>query len=142
MISDACFAFAFHHDQRQRHDVTAGVAFVGSVSNGYNEEISKAENGLNMHSNIKEGDELTQGSVKSVYRQGKFSREENKKRKTYDERMKALKKIKVAKTSSTSSVLNGSSNALLFTIFFFFVLLFQGQRFDEPRAMPTKPDTK
>ncbi|TMW97542.1 hypothetical protein EJD97_005331 [Solanum chilense] len=42
------------------------------------------------------------------------------------ERMKALKKMKAVKASPPSSALNGSSLALLFTIFFFFVLLFQG----------------
>lgn len=42
------------------------------------------------------------------------------------ERMKALKKLKAAKAAPPSAALNGSSLALLFTIFFFFVLLFQG----------------
>ncbi|MCD9640847.1 hypothetical protein HAX54_026553 [Datura stramonium] len=60
-------------------DAKAGNVLFTSVSNGYNEEISKAENGLNMHSNIKDGDELTQGSVRVFI--DKESLVEKKKRK-------------------------------------------------------------
>ncbi|KAM3301037.1 hypothetical protein P3S67_015537 [Capsicum chacoense] len=43
------------------------------------------------------------------------------------ERMKTLKELKVAKASSTSLALNGSSLALLFTVFFFLCYFLKGQ---------------
>ncbi|KAK4353233.1 hypothetical protein RND71_028751 [Anisodus tanguticus] len=45
-------------------DAKAGDVIFTSVCNGDSEELSKAENGLNTNSNIKNGDEFTQGSVR------------------------------------------------------------------------------
>ncbi|XP_055811185.1 uncharacterized protein LOC129880937 isoform X2 [Solanum dulcamara] len=147
-------------------DAKAGNVLFTSVFNGDGEELSKAENGLNMNSYTQDGDELTRGSV-SVFideaslAEKKKSKEKRKStsakkppkpprpprglsldaadhklikeiaelamiKRARTERMKALKKMKAAKASPPSSALNGSSLALLFTIFFFFVLLFQG----------------
>lgn len=149
-------------------DTIAGDVILTSVcdGDGDGEELSKAENGLNMNGNIKDEVELTPGSVRVFIdkeslvekKTGKEKRKSTSAKKppkpprpprglSLDaadqklikeiaelakikrariERMKALKKMKVAKASSTSSALNGSSLALLFTVFFFFVLLFQG----------------
>ncbi|KAF3656918.1 putative myb-related protein-like [Capsicum annuum] len=147
-------------------DAKAGDVIFTSVCNGDVEELSKAENGSNMNSNIKDGDELTRGSVrvfidKTSLVEKKTSKEKRKStsakkppkpprpprglsldaadqklikeiaelaniKRARIERMKALKELKVAKASSTSLALNGSSIALLFTVFFFFVLLFKG----------------
>ncbi|XP_059317840.1 uncharacterized protein LOC132068301 isoform X2 [Lycium ferocissimum] len=150
-------------------DAKVGDVFSTSLSNGDGEELSKAENGLNMNSNMKDGDELARGSVRVFIDKGslvekKTSKEKRKStsaqkapkpprpprgfsldaadqklikeiaelamiKRARIERMKALKKMKAAKASSTSSALNGSSLALLFTVFFFFVLLFQGMSY-------------
>ncbi|CAN4107087.1 unnamed protein product [Withania somnifera] len=45
-------------------DTIAGDVIFTSVCNGVGEEFSKAENGLNTNSNIKDDDELTWGSVR------------------------------------------------------------------------------
>ena len=151
-------------------DAKAGNVLFTSVCNGDGEQLSKAENGLNMKNHTQDGDELTQGSV-SVFIDEASLVEKKKikeKRKSTSakkppkpprpprglsldaadqklikeiaelamikrariERMKALKKMKAVKASPPSSALNGSSLALLFTIFFFFVLLFQGKDLD------------
>ncbi|KAM3345001.1 hypothetical protein P3S68_024710 [Capsicum galapagoense] len=150
-------------------DAKAGDVIFTSVCNGDVEELSKAETGSNMNSNIKDGDELTRGSVrvfidKTSLVEKKTSKEKRKStsakkppkpprpprglsldaadqklikeiaelakiKRARIERMKAWKELKVAKASSTSLALNGSSIALLFTVFFFFVLLFKGCKF-------------
>lgn len=147
-------------------DAKAGNVLFTSVCNGDGEELSKAENGLNINSSIKDSDELTWGSVRVFVDEATLVEKKKSKGKRKStstkkppkpprpprglsldaadqklikeiadlamikrariERMKALKKMEAAKASTTSSVLNGSSIALLFTIFFFFLLLFQG----------------
>ncbi|XP_016510500.1 uncharacterized protein LOC107827812 [Nicotiana tabacum] len=147
----------------------AGDILFTSVCNDDGEELSRAENGLNMNSNIKDGAELSPANIRVFIDKTNLVEKKpvKEKRKSMSakkppkpprpprgfsldaadqklikeiaelamikrariERMKALKKMKAAKASSTSSVLNGSFLALLFTVFFFFLLLFQGMSY-------------